>query len=452
MTISGNGPHTLEHRATDVAGNVSAVGTGTYTIQGSAPGAPVIEAFADPSTGAAPLDVHFTVDGFDPDGGPLRYRWTVGDGEVLGAAFDWRFTTPGVHTVTVTATDDENTTSTDTVQVTVTEAGGAAPTVEATADKTSGPAPLTVEFSAAGSDDGPAGDLQYHWDFGDGNGTSVLQNPTHEYMTKGTYTATVTVKDGGNKTGTDTVVINVTDPPGNAAPSVEVQAAPKSGNAPLDVLFSSYATDPDGDPLSYLWEFGDGDTSSQEESVRHVYRQGGSFTAKLTVSDGTLSASSTVNVTVGNPPANQAPTVQIAADPIRGGVPLDVRFTASGRDPEGGPLLYTWDYGDGAQGAGRSVTHRYRTAGTYTATVTVRDAGGLTGTATVQVTVDPAQGGVRGASADLVVPSSVRAFRARGLRVTLSCETSGSGRASLKVTSKAAKRLKLRSRTSRPGA
>ena len=137
-----------------------------------------------------------------------------------------------------------------------------------------------------------------------------------------------------------------------------------------------------------------------------------------------------MSVTVGNPPANQAPTVQIAADPISGSAPLDVRFTASGHDPEGGALIYTWDYGDGAQGAGRSVTHRYLTAGTYTATVTVKDAGGLTGSATVQVTVGPAaQGGVRAERAELAVPSSVRAFRARGLKVTLSCETSGSGRA-----------------------
>ncbi len=105
-----------------------------------------------------------------------------------------------------------------------------------------------------------------------------------------------------------------------------------------------------------------------------------------------------MSITVGNPPANQAPTVQIAADPVNGSAPLDVRFTASGRDPEGGALIYTWDFGDGSQGAGRSVTHRYLTAGTYTATVTVRDAGGLTGTATVQVTVgQAAQGGVRGA-------------------------------------------------------
>ncbi len=442
VTISGNGPHTLEHRATDVAGNVGAVGSGTYTIQSS--GAPVIEAFADPTSGSAPLDVHFSVDGIDPDGGSLSYRWSIAGGTVLGSSFDWTFRAPGVHTVTVTATDNEGTTATKELQVTVDEPGGAAPTVEASADRQSGPAPLTVEFSADGSDDV----VQYRWDFGDGNGTSLDQNPSHTYMTPGTYTATVTVTDEGGKTGTDTVAITVTDPPGNAAPNVDIGAAPGSGNAPLDVLFSSEATDPDDDELTYLWEFGDGDTSSQEGSVRHVYRQGGTFTAKLTVSDGTLSDSATVSITVGNPPANQAPTVQIAADPVNGSAPLDVRFTASGRDPEGGALIYTWDYGDGAQGAGRSVTHRYLTAGTYTAKVTVRDAQGATGTATIQVTVGPAaQGGVRGAQAELVVPSSVRAFRARGLKVTLSCESTGSGRATLRVTSKAAKRLRLGTRT-----
>jgi PKD repeat protein len=421
-----------------------------YTIEsGVEEGAPVIEAFADPSSGSAPLDVHFSVDGIDPDGGgPLRYRWTIGDGAVLGSSFDWTFTTPGVHTVTVTATDDEGTTTSQDVEVTVTEPGGAAPTVEASADKQSGPAPLVVEFTATGSDDGPSGELQYHWDFGDDSGTSLDQNPTHRYMTPGTYTATVTVTDGGGKTGTDTVEIEVTDPPGNMAPSVQIEAAPKSGNAPLSVLFSSEATDPDGDELTYQWDFGDGDTASDVDSIRHVYRQGGSHTAKLTVSDGELSASSTVVITVGDPPSNQAPTVLIAADPIRGTAPLDVRFTASGRDPEGGALMYTWDYGDGSAGAGRSVTHRYLTPGTYTAKVTVKDAQGATGTATVTVTVDPAvQGRVRGTQAELVVPSSVRSFRARGMRLTMSCEASGKGRASLKVSRKAAKRLKLKSRT-----
>jgi PKD repeat protein/glucose/arabinose dehydrogenase len=443
VTIAGDGQHTLEHRAYDMAGNAGAATTSTYTIQST--GAPLFEAFADPSSGSAPLDVRFSADGIDPDGGPaLRYRWTIDGGTVLGSSFDWTFTEEGVYTVTVTATDDEGTTTTKELQVTVTDSGGAAPTVEASADRTSGPAPLNVEFSAEGSDDVTT----YHWDFGDGNGTSLEQNPTHRYMTPGTYTATVTVTDEAGETGTDTIVITVTDPPGNRAPSVDFGVAPGSGNAPLSVLFSPEATDPDDDELSYLWEFGDGDTSTHDGQIRHTYRQGGSYTAKLTVSDGELTASKTVTITVGNPPANQAPTVQVAADPVRGTAPLDVRFTASGRDPEGGALMYTWDYGDGSAGAGRSVTHRYLTSGTYTATVTVKDAQGATGTATVVVTVDPqTEGRVRSSQSELVVPSSVRSFRARGMRLIMSCEASGNGRATLRVTRAASKRLKLKSPT-----
>ena len=241
----------------------------------------------------------------------------------------------------------------------------------------------------------------------------------------------------------------MTDPPGNRAPSVEIGASPRSGNAPLERAVHLGRDRPRRRRRSRT--HGSSATGTRRATwtgSRHTYRQGGTYTAKLTVTDeGGLSDSSTVSVTVGNPPGNQAPTVQVAADPISGTAPLDVRFTASGRDPEGGALLYTWEFGDGGQSAGRSVTHRYLTAGTYTAKVTVKDAQGAMGTATVQVTVGAPQGAVRGERAELAVPSSVRAFRARGLRVTLSCESSGSGRASLKVTSQAARRMKLRSRT-----
>ena len=80
-----------------------------------------------------------------------------------------------MHTVTVTATDNEGMTATEGAQVTVAEPGGAAPTVEASADKPSGPAPLTVAFAADASEDVD----QYRWDFGDGNGTrSTRTRPT----------------------------------------------------------------------------------------------------------------------------------------------------------------------------------------------------------------------------------------------------------------------------------
>jgi PKD repeat protein len=245
--------------------------------------------------------------------------------------------------------------------------------------------------------------------------------------------------------------VTATDPPGNRPPTVEVGAAPRSGNAPLSVLFTAEGSDPDGNAgLTYAWDFGDGGTATVRNPT-HTYTAGGTYTAEVTVTDpGGLTGTATVSITVGNPPGNQAPTVQAAADPVNGTAPLTVRFTSSGRDPEGGSLMYVWEFGDGGQAGGRNASHTYTTPGTYTAKVTVTDAKGATGSATVQVVVAaplaPA-GGVRGAQSELAVPSSVRAFRARGMRVLVACEASGSGRATLKVTGKAAKRLKLRSRT-----
>ena len=449
VQISGNGAHTLEHRATDVAGNVSAVRSATYTIQGGGAGAPIVEGFADPSSGPAPLRVSFTATGLDPDGGALTYRWTLGDGTVIGPEFEWTFRTPGTYTATVTATDDEGMSTSDDVVVEVGSPGGDAPTVQASVDKPSGPAPHAVKLSATATDDGPANELEYLWDFGAGS-TSFDEDPNHTYETPGTYTATVTVTDADGMSGTAEVVVEVTDPPGNRPPSVEAAAAPRSGTAPLEVLFSAHGTDPDRDELTYEWDFGDGD-GAEGWRATHTYTAGGTYTARVTVPDEDgLTGTATVQVTVGNPPGNQPPTVQVAADPKSGTAPLKVRFTSSARDPERQGLMYVWEFGDGGRSGGKSATHTYRTPGTYDATLTVTDPHGATGTATVRIVVGgavQAGQGLRVAQAQLTVPSSVRAFSARGLKVRVRCRTTGRGRVSAKVTRSASRRLGLGSRT-----
>ncbi|MEU6432087.1 carbohydrate-binding protein [Microbispora sp. NPDC046973] len=91
------------------------------------------------------------------------------------------------------------------------------PVAKASANKTSGPTPLAVAFSSAGSSDPEGGALTYSWAFGDG-GTSTEANPAHTYTTKGTYTATLTVRDPQGLTGTADVLITA----GNTAPTVSL--------------------------------------------------------------------------------------------------------------------------------------------------------------------------------------------------------------------------------------
>ena len=67
---------------------------------------------------------------------------------------------------------------------------------------------------------------------------------------------------------------------------------------------------------------------------------------------------------------------------------MTVAFTATGSDVDGDALTYRYDFGDGSKPAtGRTASHKYAKAGTYTAKVTVTDTGGATGTAQVQITV-----------------------------------------------------------------
>ncbi|MGW1003735.1 PQQ-dependent sugar dehydrogenase [Streptomyces sp. NPDC002520] len=96
--------------------------------------------------------------------------------------------------------------------------GRHSPVAQAAADRTSGQAPMNVNFSSAGTTDKDDDALTYSWDFGDGT-TSTAANPAHKYRTNGTYTATLTVKDTTDRTGTASVQIVV----GNTAPKVTLQ-------------------------------------------------------------------------------------------------------------------------------------------------------------------------------------------------------------------------------------
>ena len=126
---------------------------------------------------------------------------------------------------------------------------------------------------------------------------------------------------------------------GNQAPIAKASASPNNGYSPLSVNFSSAgSSDPDGDAISYRWDFGDGQTSTLANPT-HIYSATGvrTFTATLTVTDSSgLTGVATVKVTVGS----AAPTATIYT-PANGTVVHDgdvVSFSGAGSDPDDGTL------------------------------------------------------------------------------------------------------------------
>lgn len=91
------------------------------------------------------------------------------------------------------------------------------PMAVASANVTSGNAPLAVQFSSSGSTDPDGTILAWAWNFGDGSQSSEA-NPTHTYTAAGTYTATLTITDNDSGTSSAAVVIQV-----QAAPSKPIR-------------------------------------------------------------------------------------------------------------------------------------------------------------------------------------------------------------------------------------
>ena len=132
------------------------------------------------------------------------------------------------------------------------------PVVSASATPTGGPAPLTVNFSSAGSSDPEGQPLTYSWNFGDGTPPSTLANPTHTYASKGAYQARLTVSDGVNSTLSTPLSIRVGTPPVITNLAVIVPPNPSNNGffrAGDVISYSAQATDADGtlNATAYTW-------------------------------------------------------------------------------------------------------------------------------------------------------------------------------------------------------
>ncbi len=311
------------------AGFLSHIAAGISEAAGYLPSAAcgVVKTNANPTvtsgrtptgTIATGTSVAFTSTGSDPDGDPLTYTWDFGDATPGSTVQNptHTYATAGSFTATVTVSDGKGGTASAPLTIVVTQPNRAPTVTVARTPAGDVTTADSVAFTATGAD-ADNDPLTYSWDFGDGTPASSQQNPSHTYTTAGTYAAKVTVSDGrGGTVTSNPLTVIVTQP--NRAPTVTASRTPTgSVAAGTAIAFTAVGADADNDTLSYSWDFGDGTPASTQQNPSHTYTAGGTYAAKVTVSDGkggtVTSDPLSVVVTGGGPPQSTSTTGGITA-------------------------------------------------------------------------------------------------------------------------------------------
>ncbi len=305
----------------------------------------------------------------------------------------------GSATVTVTASDG-SLTATQTISVTV-EQSNRAPTAVGTIS----PVTLTTAGSSA--------NVNVSSKFSDPNGDTLSYTAVSSDTTKatvsvssavvtitpkavGTSTVTVTASDG-SLTATQTIAVTVRQ--SNRAPTAVGTISPvtlTAGGISTNRNVSSKFSDPDNDTLGYTAVSSNTTKATVSVSgavVTITPKTAGTATVTVTASDGSLTATQTISVTV-NPPPNGAPTTVGTILPITltaGGSATNVGVSTYFSDPDGDTLTYTAVSSDTTKAtvsvSSSTVTITPKAVGSATVTVTARDNGSLTATQTIAVTV-----------------------------------------------------------------
>lgn len=187
-------------------------------------------------------------------------------------------------------------------------------------------------------------------------------------------------------------------PAENTAPHAECDG-PYTGIVDEEIYFYSVGSyDPEGDPLAYTWNFGDG-AKSIESSPRHRYGETGTYTVTLIVVDpdgATGKDTSTVKIIEQGDPTpvieNKPPNADVGG-PYAGVVDETIDFNGAGSSDRDGSIVgYTWYYGDGETGRGGTTVHSYSEAGEYTVELIVTDnEGAVNSDQTTCTIVEPAR-------------------------------------------------------------
>jgi PKD repeat protein len=289
---------------------------------------------------------------------PNQWSWDFGDTKTMTTQNPrYAYRMKGIYTVSLTATNNngkDTDTKTSYINVGMGPKADFRPVI---VPSEMNAVPMNVKFA----DQSTGLPTSWQWAFGDGQ-TSTEQNPAHTYMTEGTYTVTLTVK---NQFGQDTKVMTDLIIVGKG-PAVDFTVDKTTVGVGRYVTFTDLSANA---PTNWVWEFGDGSVGTSAKPD-HIYQKTGVYDVTLTASNPAVTNSRTKNqyITVLNIPRSD-----FVADKTRGGAPMAVQFTDKSL---GEPTSWNWDFGDGATSTEKNPAHTYTSLGSYTVALTVSNSNG----------------------------------------------------------------------------
>jgi gliding motility-associated-like protein len=308
-----------------------------------------------PTNCSPPSIINFT--NLSTGSGTLTYLWTFGDGATsTQISPSHTYTATGVYTVSLTVTNSVGCTHTFTVpnavSIGIVHAAFTNPTTACVNNavlftNTSVPVPSSVV-----------------WTFGDGT-TSTSLNPSKTYTAAGFYPVKLVANFGSCSDSAFGFIRIVDNPTANFTGSPIA-----SCKAPLTVNFINQSNG----AVSYVWDFGDGTTSTQFNPT-HTYNAVGNYTVSLTA---TNANGCTHTFTQNDYVKIQPPSASINNLPYKNCAPLTHTFTATINSVV--PVIsYLWDFGDGTTSTLPNPTHTFP-LGRYDIKLIITTAGGCTDT------------------------------------------------------------------------
>ncbi len=361
VTFTTVGNFSITLRVTNDKGCTRTISRPNYII--STPGVTAGFTHTQATVCSAPANITFTNTSTGP--ATLSYIWDFGDGNFSSATNPVHtYTSNGSYIVTLITSSSAG--CVDTFRSNPIIIGGFTTNYNA-------PAAVCINETATFTNTSTPNPVSSAWIFGDG-GTANSINTTHSYALPGTYTVWLyNTYSSCVDSFSQTITVNPRPVSDFTAP-VTSKCEPT-----LTVNFQDIST---GSPVSWMWDFGDGSTSTNQ-NPSHTYTSYGSFTVTL-ITTNAFGCSNTI--VKPNFVVIRRATISIPLFPVRGCIPYTISPVPAITAVDA-ITSYNWDFGDGGTSTLANPVYTYIAQGTYTVRLIITTSTGCTDTLTIPTAV-----------------------------------------------------------------